>query len=290
VLPAGPPPDESQAKQADSDDSDDSDDDIPMPPGPPPPKTAPPLPEDPPPPTALSPPAAPYGVAFPPFPPNAPPYAQTTSYVPPLPGFPSGMYAGYSVPPVQMTPFYPQQMPTSGRGPKPPQDRQFAEAVRAVQDPLSNLPHVTYQAHQAQRHQLPPTPLTTVPGPQALLQHGLPPKPGGVKQASASAIIFAEPELRDLKKEATAFVPTSMRRAAKKGTNTNAAPGLRIDAAPNDAGDDQSQSSAEPRKDLMSVLGSQLAVTNKPPTATNNKGGQGKDDYDKFLAEVGSFL
>lgn len=161
------------------------------------------------------------------------------------------------------------------------------EAARAIQDPMSDIPHVTFQAHQAQRHQLPPPP--SGPGSQPPAQSGLPPRPGGTSQAAASATIFAEPELRDLKKEATAFVPASMRRAAKKGPNTNAGSGgLRIDAAP--GGEDDSGPSIEPKKDLMSVLGNQLGVSDKPATSAKSKGGQGKDDYDKFLAEVGSFL
>ncbi|CUA67462.1 hypothetical protein RSOLAG22IIIB_03111 [Rhizoctonia solani] len=281
ILPAGPPPSGThQASDSDSD-SDGSDDDIPMPAGPPPPKSAP-LPKGPPPVGLPFPPAAPYGAAFPPFPPSAPPYAQAHPYAPPPPGFPATTNPAYP-PPFAQPLSYPQQM--IGREPKP-RDRQFAEAVRVVQDPLSSVPHVTYQAHQAQRHQL-PTPPSTGAIPSAPSQHGLPSKPGGAPRTTASATISAEPELRDLKKEATAFVPTSMRRATKKGPQTNPTSGLQINAAPNEDGD-HSGPSAEPRHDLMSVLGSQLGVTDKP--ASGSKAGQGKDDYEKFLAEVGSFL
>ncbi|KAH7338882.1 WW domain binding protein 11-domain-containing protein [Rhizoctonia solani] len=282
ILPAGPPPSGTKQQTSDSDsDSEDSDDDIPMPAGPPPAKSAP-LPKGPPPVGPPIPMATSYGAAFPPFPPNAPSYAHT--YVPPPPpGFPT-TFSTYPPPFAQSTP-YPQQV--VGREPKP-RDRQLAEAARAVQDPLSNVPHVTYQAHQAQRHQLPAPPLAGV-GPSASLQHGLPPKPGGTSQTTVSATISAAPELRDLKKEATAFMPASMRRATKKGPNTKAGLGLQINAAPNEDGD-QSVPSAEPRKDLMSVLGSQLGVTDKPTSRSNTKAGQGKDDYEKFLDEVGSLL
>ncbi|CAE6514874.1 unnamed protein product [Rhizoctonia solani] len=285
VLPAGPPPSGTKQQTSDSEsDSEDSDDDIPMPPGPPPSKSIPPLPKGPPPVGPPFPPAAPYGTIFPPFPPNAPPYAQVQPYVPPPPpGFPTTAYPAYPLPFAQPLP-YPQQM--VGREPKS-RDRQLAEAVRVVQDPLSNIPHVTYQAHQVQRHQ-PPAPLLAGASPSTTLQHGLPPKPGGA-QTAASATISAEPELRDLKKEATAFLPTSMRRANKKGPNVNTPSGLQINAAPNEGGD-QSGPSAEPRKDLMSVLGNQLRAADKPAPGTNTKAGQGKDDYEKFLAEVGSFL
>ncbi|KAJ1302696.1 hypothetical protein OPQ81_003011 [Rhizoctonia solani] len=265
---------DSKMDSADSSDDESEDDDIVLPAGPPP--------SGPPPVGLPFPPTAPYGAAFAPFPPNASPYTQAHPYVPPPPpGFPTTAYPPPFVQPVA----YPQQM--VGREQKP-RDRQFAEAVRVVQDPLSNVPHVTYQAHQAQRHQ-PPIPSSVGVAPPIGLQHGLPPKPGSTLQTTASATISAEPELRDLKKEATAFVPTSMRRAAKKGPNANATSSLQINAAPNDD-NDQNGPSAEPRKDLMSVLGSQLGVADKPASGSNTKAGQGKDDYEKFLAEVGSFL
>ncbi|CAE6527753.1 unnamed protein product [Rhizoctonia solani] len=283
ILPAGPPPSGKKETSDSEPDSEDSDDDIPMPAGPPPPKSAP-LPKGPPPVGLLFPPAAPYGTGFPPFPPNAPPYAQPHAYVPPPPpGFPMATNLPYPPPFMPSVP-YPQQ--AIGREQKP-RDRQLAEAVRAVQDPLSNVPHVTYQAHQAQRYQ--PTPPSTGAVLSTPSQHGLPPKPGGTSNTTASATISAEPELRDFKKEATAFVPASMRRATKKGTNANATSSLQINAAPNEDGD-QSGPSAEPRKDLMSMLGSQLGVADKPAPVSNTKAAQGKDDYENFLAEVGSFL
>ncbi|KAG8742528.1 hypothetical protein FRC10_001295 [Ceratobasidium sp. 414] len=277
AMPAGPPPD--GVKDGDDDSSsEDSDDDIPMPPGPPPPKSAPPLPQGPPPSALPFPMGAPYPAPFPPFPPT---FSLYPNIPPPPPGLPMGFQPGY-VPPVAQAPMpYPPQISGPGRGPKPPRDRQHMEAARVVQDPLSDVPHVTFQAHQAQRHQLPPMPSQ----PPA----GLPAKLTGAPQATTSATVFAEPELRDLKKEATAFVPASMRRAAKKGPSNNATTGLQIDAAPGEG--DDSGPSAEPRKDLMSTLGSQLGVGNKstaPPK--NGQAGQSKDDYDKFLAEVGSFL
>ncbi|KAF8746923.1 Domain Homologous E6-AP Carboxyl Terminus with, partial [Rhizoctonia solani] len=280
VLPAGPPPSDLKHQSSDSDsDSEDSDNDIPMPPGPPPPKAPPPLPTGLPPTGPSFPPNAQYGIPFPPFPPNAAPYAQVHQHAPPPPpGFSTTLYSTYTTPLVQPVP-YPQQM--VGRELKA-RDRQFAEAVRAVQDPLSNIPHVTYQAHQAQRHQPPLS--SSTGGQHTALQHGLPPKPSNVPQTIASATVSAEPELRDLKKEATAFVPTSMRRATKKGLNNSAASGLQINAAP-DEGGDQSGLPAEPRKDLMSVLGSQLGAKDKR-TSGSNTTGQGKDDYEKFLAEV----
>ncbi|KAF8602385.1 hypothetical protein BDV93DRAFT_582342 [Ceratobasidium sp. AG-I] len=281
ALPAGPPPDDS--KEASDSSSEGSDDDIPMPPGPPPPKAAPPLPQGGIPPQSY-PMGVPYGTQFPPFPPTIPQYTPMALHVPPPPpGLPVAMHPGYPPPFIQGMQPYPQQ----GRGLRSPHDRQQMEAARAIQDPMSDIPHVTFQAHQAQRHQL-PLPPSTGSGSQ-LPQSGLPPRPGVTSQAAASATIFAEPELRDFKKEATAFVPASMRRAAKKGPSTSNNPsGLRIDAAPDDK--DDSGSSVEPRKDLMSVLGNHLGVSDKLGASAKPKGGQGKDDYDKFLAEVGSFL
>jgi hypothetical protein len=252
-----------------------------MPAGPPPPKSAPPLPQGLPPVPPAFPMGAPY--AAPPFPPMIPPHAYMPPGMPlPPPGLPMGFQHSYAPPFAQNTVPYPQQMPGPGRGPR---DRQHMEAARLMQDPLSNLPHVTFQAHQAQRHQLPSIPTASGSQPST----GLPPRPGSTSQAAASATVFAEPELRDLKKEATAFVPASMRRAAKKGpSNNTTSAGLQIDAAPSEV--DDAPTSAEPRKDLMSVLGTQLGVGDKPAAQPKTQGGQGKDDYDKFLAEVGSFL
>ncbi|KAG8718578.1 hypothetical protein FRC08_004946 [Ceratobasidium sp. 394] len=280
AMPAGPPPD-GVKDDDDGSSSEDSDDDIPMPPGPPPPKSAPPLPQGPPPPVFPFPTGAPYPGPLPPFPPTFSPYPNAPNIPPPPPGLPMGFQPGYAPPIGQVAMPYPPQISGPVRGPKPPRDRQHAEAARVVQDPLSDIPHVTFQAHQAQRYQLPPAPSQ----PSA----GLPAKPSGTLQATTSATVSAEPELRDLKKEATAFVPASMRRAAKKGPSNNATTGLQIDAAPGEK--DDSSPPAEARKDLVSTLGSQLGVGNKS-TASSNSGqaGQSKDDYDKFLAEVGSFL
>ncbi|KAG8680711.1 hypothetical protein FRC09_018025, partial [Ceratobasidium sp. 395] len=279
ALPVGPPPDGTKDNSDDSN-SEDSDDDIPMPPGPPPPKSAPPLPQGPPP-AAPFPTGAPFAAPFPPFPPTFSGYPNAPNIPPPPLGLPMGFQPGYAPPFVQASMPYPPQMSGPGREPRLPRDRQHMEAARMMQDPLSDIPHVTFQAHQAQRHQVPPA-----PSHQAA---GLPPRPNSTPHTVASATVFAEPELRDFKKEATAFVPASMRRAAKKGPINNATTGLRIDAAPGEK--DDNYQPVEPRKDLVSTLGNQLGVGSKPSAAPgNSQTGQGKDDYDKFLAEVGSFL
>ncbi|KAG9123971.1 hypothetical protein FRC07_013314 [Ceratobasidium sp. 392] len=284
ALPAGPPPDGIKGNSSDSDsDSEDSDDDIPMPPGPPPPKSAPPLPLGPPPSMPPFPAGAPFVTPFPPFPPAFSAYPNPPNIPPPPPGLPMAMGPQpiYAPPFAQASVPYLPQTSGPGRGPRAPRDRQYMEAARVVQDPLSDVPHITFQAHQAQRHQAPPI--------SSQSSAGLPAKPSSTPHTTASATVFAEPELRDLKKEATAFVPASMRRAAKKGPSNNATVGLQIDAAPGEKDNDGPP--AEPRKDLVSTLGSQLGVGSEPITSSkNNQVGQGKDDYDKFLAEVGSFL
>ncbi|QRV94814.1 hypothetical protein RhiJN_22832 [Ceratobasidium sp. AG-Ba] len=272
ALPAGPPPDGANAKDTDS--SSEDSDDIPMPAGPPPPKSAPPLPMGVPPPVSMPPfpMGAPYPSHFSALPPTIATYAGAPS-VPPPPVPPMGIQPGYSLP-------YPPQMPGTGGGPRPVRDRQHIEAARVVQDPLSNVPHVTFQAHQAQRSQIPSTPSQS--------PAGLPLKPTGTPHSAASATIFAEPELRDLKKEATAFVPTSMRRAGKKGATSNPSNRIQIDAAPGEQGDGPPP---EARKDLMSTLDSQLGIANRSTAAPKpSQSTQGNDDYDKFMSEVGSFL
>ncbi|KAK0481812.1 hypothetical protein IW261DRAFT_1563101 [Armillaria novae-zelandiae] len=247
IMPEGPPPKPEDAV--------DSDDDIPMPEGPPPGQELPeqgtsdevpanpPLPSMPPPPMLLS-------TPFPPFPP---------------PGFP-----GYMAPPG-----IPPPPPNFALPPPPPgffPRRQ--QSTAALQDPLSSIPHQTFQGHRAQ--------VLAPPHPS------LPPKPR--PEASPSAIVSAEPQLRDLKKEATSFVPTSLKR--KKVANASASG--RINAAPGVG--DVVEGAVSARPDLLSTLKGQFgsAPTNNPPAASSSKGKstatKTKDDYEKFVEEMGDIL
>ncbi|KAF8204457.1 hypothetical protein K438DRAFT_1819927, partial [Mycena galopus ATCC 62051] len=231
VMPEGPPPE----------DEDDSDDDIPMPEGPPPGQSAPAsslppapsfLPPHPPPPLMPVPgslPPRPSNIPLPPPPPGFPP----TNLPPRPPGFPGASFppgfpaiGGMPPPPPNFPNFPPPGLPV----PRPPPG--FYPPVRnpsSMQDPLSNIPHQTFQAHRAAAHSgLPSKPSSVVPPANA----SLPPKPvAAVESASLmSATVFAAPELRDFKKEATAFVPSNVKR--KKAAGAPGASASRVNAAP----------------------------------------------------------
>jgi len=212
---------------------------------------------------------------FPPPPPHIPfgaPFMLPPP--PPPPGFDGNICPGMpgGIPPPLPPPgFFPRRM----------------QSASAIQDPLSSIPHQTYQAHRA--NQLPPG------------HPSLPPKPptggpGGVSAGAvhASAIISAEPELRDLKKEATTFVPASLRRKKLSGvpgsSRVNAAPSVNVDSE---------ATFSQVRPDLVGVLKSQFGTAPAPAPVSNSqapdKGPRAptvkeKDDYQKFVDEMSDLL
>jgi hypothetical protein len=200
----------------------------------------------PPPSSKFIPPPPPGFPGIPPPPPGfaVPPYP--TPGLPPLPpGFPIPP-APYTNVPIPMPPpppgFFPRKRPGSG------------------QDHLTNIPHRTLQGHPS-----------------------LPPKPGSVKSdtISSSATIFAEPELRDLKKESTAFMPASLKRRRTAATpKVNAAPSV---------GTTDEVGPAAPRPDLLGTLQGQFGPAPPEPAAKKAKTGS-KDDYAKFVEEMGDIL
>ena len=127
------------------------------------------------------------------------------------------------------------------------------------QDPLSNIPHRTLQGHPS-----------------------LPPKPGSAKSdaVSSSATISAEPELRDLKKESTAFMPTSVKRKKAAATpKVNAAPSVSTEEV----------EPAAPRPDLLGTLQEHFGPASSEPVPKKAKTGA-RDDYAKFVEEMGDIL
>ncbi|KAI0375436.1 hypothetical protein BV20DRAFT_270274 [Pilatotrama ljubarskyi] len=321
VMPEGPPPEEEEA--------DDSDDDIPMPEGPPPPKPGqqappalPPLPPGPPP--VMSPPppgafyAAPPGIpgapplppavsAAPPppslgipvmspalgaaVPPPPPPGFSVVSPPPPPPGFPmmpGPPFPGVPPPPppAGFPPFPPTHMQPSMPAPPPGFYPRRGPNAGVIQDPLSSVPHQTYQAHRAARAAGPSAPKATSGG----VRLG-PAPPAGAP--SASAVISAEPELRDFKKEATAFVPAALKRK-KPGAGApkvNAAPTV----GPADDKNGESETAPAARPDLLSTLQDKFGAPppKKPKTDVESikaAPAKPKDDYDKFLAEMSDIL
>ncbi|KAH7914739.1 WW domain binding protein 11-domain-containing protein [Hygrophoropsis aurantiaca] len=293
AMPEGPPPETN-----DDGGENDSDDDIPMPEGPPPNAvTQHPLPPRP----HLSEPLLHISysssiVNLPPPPPGfpnpsipLPPKPQFLNTLPPPPpGFPvkPPPLSGFPVqgfPPFPPTGFMQHPLP-----PPPPGFAPRIQSASAIQDPLSALPHQTYQAHHASH--IPNASVTLPPKPVAgnLQPTGAP---------SAAATVSAAPQLRDLKKEATAFIPTSLKRkkvaAPAVSTSVNAAPSL---------GDSSSQAErviASSKPDLLSVLKGQFGAVPVPPPASSSGNNldrgesvpnKSKDDYQKFMEEMGDVL
>ncbi|KAJ6611478.1 WW domain binding protein 11-domain-containing protein [Mycena sp. CBHHK59/15] len=300
AMPEGPPP---------GDEDGDSDDDIPMPEGPPPgqqtstsslPPAPPSLPPHPPPPPPMALPGSlpprPSNLPLPPPPPGFPP--NTLPPRPPgFPGasFPPGFPSIGSVPPPNFPNFPPPGFPP------PPPGFFPARNQASMQDPLSSVPHQTYQAHRAAAHStLPPKPTSTVPPASA----SLPPKPvAAVSSANLmSATVFAAPELRDFKKEATAFVPTNVKRKKAAGapgssSRVNAAPSVSsLPSKPGSSGEE----SLPARPDLLGSLKGKFGAPPVASAATGKvsktkdvqaaKEAKQKDDYDKFIESMGDIL
>jgi hypothetical protein len=105
---------------------------------------------------------------------------------------------------------------------RPPQNRPGI----MHQDPLSDIPHSTFQAHRIAKQEGGAT-----TGEQA--------GPGDAAPVPAAAVIEAAPQIRDLRKEAAAFVP----RAAKKKKTVASA--IQVNAAP-PPGDNPAMANEEP--------------------------------------------
>ena len=267
VMPEGPAPGE----DADSDDSDD----IPLPAGPPP------------------------GARF------APP--------PPLPAGPSFLPRPHLPPPGQFGPqatpwgwgdeiaYTPQPFaqPTPGFRPQrpPPKHHVPVRPPPSIQDPLSDAPTQTFQGHRMQ-HALPARPPPTGPSSTtatvaAAATTTAPPKPSTEASSKpadySTGAISAAPVMRDLRKEATAFVPRGVKRkqaAAPGGVSVNAAPG----AGEVDEDGDERKSK---RQDEGGLMGRLKGMFGDMPTAGSGsapgakKGGEGDDEYQKFLDGLG---
>lgn len=313
-LPSGLPPGTEEVQ---------SDDDIPMPDGPPPGQVSekdlhplPPLPLDPPPPPFLTttapgsvlppppppppgfqvqnmtlPPPPPPPVGFPvsnappmsflpppgaPWPNPAPGYFGQVPPPPPLPGF--SPFPGTSFPP-----FPPNAFP-----PPPPKFLPRQQSTSAMQDPLSAVPHQTFQAHRASQLGPPHPSLPANPSPRPTLptNSSLPEKPTAAAELAA-ATVFSAPQLRDFKKEATAFIPSAVKRkkvpAPSISSELDAAPSIGSAAPAVDGGEQVEHA----RPDLVSALKNQFGPG--PPKSTK-KEPIPKSDYDKFVEEMGDIL
>ncbi|KAK4686132.1 hypothetical protein P7C73_g3996, partial [Tremellales sp. Uapishka_1] len=259
VMPQGPPPE--------SDEESDDSDDIPLPEGPPPPRPAQDV-------SSQSHMPVPMGMGFPPRPPPFPQQFQPTQsfhHGPPQ-HFqqPPHPFQQPSYPPFQQQHFLPP--PSSALRPpfRPPP---------LIQDPLSDKPHQTYQARPL-LHALPPRPPppTGVSTPASSSTSHSAPTP-------AAATISAEPQLRDLRKEATAFVPRGVKR--KKGVAAALPSARGINAAPGagtiDEDGDERRAPA-PVEAGGGLLGKLKGVLGD---GREEKRTKVDDDYQKFLDGLG---
>lgn len=273
VMPAGPPPG-SNVENGD----DDSDDDIPMPEGPPPSALQnqsstlplPPLPglppPPPPPPLPSFAPRLPAGFVLPPPP---PPPGFAGNFHPP---YPAGIHG--TLP--QAADLTPPLAPPPGFFPRHP------ATTHESFSPISCRPDQVQPANGAVtgRSSLPSRPSAT-PVSASLTAHA----------ASSSATVSAGPQLRDLKKEATAFVPSSLKRKKASGSSATVP---RINAAPS-VGKEGSESREPPpaaRPDLVSTLRDQLGAPPLPVREVSSDGAapRAKNDYQKFLEEMSDIL
>lgn len=181
---------------------------------------APPLPPGPPPPLGYMPTFDAYGGMIPP---------------PPPPGF--GV-AGYPmVPPPPPPPGFAVSMYPAGVPPPPPPPPGFAPAQVVAPNPFdypSNHPvPPTYPTYPPPP---PPGSSQVPPRPKGLpLKPSLPPPPPGLPSKPGAppsgAVISAEPELRDLKKESTAFVPAALKRKQAEKDKDGSGKKARLDAS-----------------------------------------------------------
>lgn len=101
----------------------------------------------------------------------------------------------------------------------------------------------------------------------------------------SAAVVSAAPELRDFKKEATAFVPASLKRKRGGGTTS------KINAAPSiDSSIGEPELATAPRPDLLGTLRSQFGPSSAVGGTKAESMQKPKDDYEKFLEEMGDVL
>jgi hypothetical protein len=160
-----------------------------------------------------------------------------------------------------------------------------------IQDPLSDAPTQTYQGHRLAKHDLPARPPTDPANGSNTNANAIASLPVG----PATGEISAAPVMRDLRKEAVAFVPRGVKRkkAGQSGVvgSINAAPGGgEID----EDGDEVRKSGVEVGGGLMGKLKGVLATSGVGAAAgkgdvvkSRTAVGGGDDDYQEFLKGLG---
>lgn len=251
-MPEGPPPGMSKDEE-----EVDTDDDIPMPDGPPPGSM-----------TSISP--QPHILPPPPPPPGFPPGITGT---PPPPGFPNAPFLpphpGFPAPPPPPPPGFPGVAPPPGG---------YTPAPVGLFNSLPPPPPGFFPRHGA-------TPIAQTSGSRPSAGHATQ-APLPAAPTAPTATVSAEAQLRDFKKESTAFVPTSLqrRRAAPGGAGSGRGAG-NANSAPALDGENhgQARDAAPARPDLVSTLKGQFGSSSleKPKV---------KDDYEKFVEGMGDIL
>ncbi|KAG6878169.1 hypothetical protein C0993_011242 [Termitomyces sp. T159_Od127] len=280
MMPEGPPPPRKYDEDFDVDG-------IEMPEGPPPhhedqgpPPPLPPLPPGPPPPSHLSIPSI--GLLPPPPPPGFPSAGVGFPMVSPaLSAYPSGnilpppgVPLGFPPPGFPSNNYIPPPMPPPPPGFFPRKNQPSIQNTLPQGGWSTVLPHPS----------LPPKPTLAAHTPQPSKQSS-----GKTMAEFLSASVSAEPQLRDLKKEATAFVPAAVKRK-KPGASVSSS---RVNAAPGVEGDGAQEPAGPARPDLLSTLQTKFGSALPPPapsTSTAKKVEKKKDDYDKFMEEMSGIL
>ncbi|KAI0299790.1 WW domain binding protein 11-domain-containing protein [Russula brevipes] len=261
-MPEGPPPGVSRQEE-----EEDTDDDILMPEDPPPGSALPRPPIPPPPPPGFPPsvagiPPPPPGFPNAPFPP--PPPGFPTSLPPPPPGFLGPVPPGFPPPPPGFAP------PPGG----------FTPAPAGLFNSLPPPPPGFFPRRGA-------APFAQTSGSRNSAQA---PRPSLPVAPPSTATVSAEAQLRDFKKESTAFVPTSLQRrraapsgsaAGKGASNINSAPAL--DGEPRD----QARDPAPARPDLVGMLKGQFGSAREIKAQEKPKA---KDEYEMFVEGLGDIL
>ena len=201
------------------------------------------------------------------FPPPPPGFSAVPP--PPPPGFPGPPPPGFPPPPPGFAP------PPPGFAPPP---GGFTPAPAGLFNSLPPPPPGFFSRHGS-------APIAQNSGYRTSSQVSRPPPPAA--PVASTATVSAEAQLRDLKKESTAFVPASLQRrravpaggGAGKGTSINSAPAL--DGESHGEG----RSAAPARPDLVNTLKGQFGSVKEAKEKPKAKG-----DYEKFMEGMSDIL
>lgn len=277
VMPEGPRPDEES--DADSDDSDD----IPLPEGPPPPRLP---PGGPPPSGAFGGPPPPFGVPPPPFgvPPfGAPPFPVPPFARPPRPAFNPVTAPGVGWGHLMDAPTPPQRRPQNGAGagpsrlPAPPASLPAKPGSVAAAAVVSAAAKTT-SAPEAS------SPSGAISSAPATSQPSNTSAAASADNANA-ATISAAPQLRDLRKETTVFVPRGVKRRAPGVPSVNATPGAGVVDADGDVVKRTSDSGPGllGKLQAVGVAPTPRGAGGRAAPAHAATGTEAEDDYERFL-------